>query len=354
MSRDLKSLVAHLANLLRREHAAMADFLVALADFDRQRGWRELGYAGLFPFLQRELGLSKAAAFFRMKAAELLQRYPEIVEPLRDGRLCITSVVELARVLTPDNRDAVLPRFFHCSKQEARAVAAELAPVQDPPRRAMVTAAPAERSILPALITRPGPETSSQSVRPGEPICLEMVSALPQPRPAPRDESVPLTATLNRLHVTVSRAFLDKLEGARLALSHKRPGATIEDVLEAGLDLVLEKDTRKRGLVAKPRHRPAKEPAATASEHIPASVRREVWKRDHGCCQWLVASGDICGSRLRPELDHIIPKARGGPSTTDNLRVLCRAHNDLAARLAYGADYMNGFRASRSPARPPQ
>ena len=69
-----------------------------------RRRWLELGHSSLFYFLHRELGLSKGAAFYRKTAAELIQRFPEIVEPLRDGRLCLTSVVELAKVLTPENR----------------------------------------------------------------------------------------------------------------------------------------------------------------------------------------------------------------------------------------------------------
>jgi hypothetical protein len=50
---------------------------VALAEFDRKRSWIELGYASLFAFLRHRLELSKGAAFFRFKAAELIQRYPE-------------------------------------------------------------------------------------------------------------------------------------------------------------------------------------------------------------------------------------------------------------------------------------
>ena len=99
MSRqDANDVTARLADLLRCEQAAMAEFLVALADFDRTRLWLDLGYPGLFLFLHRELGLSKGAAHFRKVAAKLVQRFPEVVEPLRDGRLCISSVVELARV----------------------------------------------------------------------------------------------------------------------------------------------------------------------------------------------------------------------------------------------------------------
>ncbi len=119
-----RELSRNLADLLRREHEAMADFLVALADFDEKRLYLEVGHASLFAFLNRELGLSKGAAFFRNTAARLVRRYPEIVEPLRDGRLCLTSLAHLAKVLTPENKAEMLPRFFQRSKSEAKEIVA--------------------------------------------------------------------------------------------------------------------------------------------------------------------------------------------------------------------------------------
>ena len=110
-----------LANLLLREHRAMADFLVALADFDSRRLWLQLGHS-----------------HYRKVAAQLIQRFPEVIEPLTDGRLCLTSVVELARVMTADNRAEVLPRFFHRSKREAKEVAVEICPAAAVPRREVV------------------------------------------------------------------------------------------------------------------------------------------------------------------------------------------------------------------------
>lgn len=67
-----RDLSARLADLLRRERHALAEFLVALADFDRRRLWLDLGHASLFNFLHRELGLSKGAAYYRKAAAELV------------------------------------------------------------------------------------------------------------------------------------------------------------------------------------------------------------------------------------------------------------------------------------------
>jgi hypothetical protein len=64
-----------------------------------------------------------------------VQKFPEIVEPLRTGKLCITSIVHLAKVLTPENRNEMLPRFFHRSRREAMEVAAAVKPAEAAPRR---------------------------------------------------------------------------------------------------------------------------------------------------------------------------------------------------------------------------
>jgi hypothetical protein len=51
-----------LATLLRAEQFAMADFLIALAEFDRWRGWEALGYSSLFAFLHVDLKLPNRSA----------------------------------------------------------------------------------------------------------------------------------------------------------------------------------------------------------------------------------------------------------------------------------------------------
>lgn len=346
----------------------MADFLVALADFDRKRLWLALGYSSLFHFLHRELGLSKGAAHYRKVAAELVQKVPGIVEPLRDGRLCITSVVHLAKVLTPENRDEMLPRFFHRSRHEAMEIAAAIRPVDAAPHRDVVTSVPmpadaagvdaeprpaaadlrssaAELTVDPAPVCAPIPEPPP---RPVPSIGSSTPGGAAQPRSPPRRSIEPLTAELSRLHVTVSRRFLEKLEAARAALSHSRPGATAEEILEAGLDLVLARDAKRKGVV----ENPMTDPPPSTSDRVPAHVRRAVWIRDGGRCQWPVDRGGVCGSTLRLQLDHIVPRARGGPSSVENVRILCQVHNDLAARHAFGDLWMDRFTRKRTDTEP--
>jgi hypothetical protein len=362
---NARILADRLADLLSHERAAMADFLVALAQFDECRAWRELGYSSLFYFLHRELGLSKGAAHYRKTAADLVQRFPEIVEPLRDGRLCITTIVELAKVLTPENRSETLPKFFQRSRRESIAIAASLRPVDVVPHRDVVTSLPHHPA---PLFTDPvGPSASAAHVdMPVQPVELNvslstnvedsnpssatsLAQASSRACPVRHDSDQPLTDQLSRLHVTVSRRFLEKLEAARAALSHSRPGASTEDLLETGLDLVLQRHATRKGLVGKPRQRT---PSANSAA-LTAAVKRQVWTRDRGRCQWPIESGGFCGSTLRLEFDHQIPRARGGPSTAENLRLLCRFHNDLAARRAFGDEWMDQFTGNGAEAPEP-
>jgi hypothetical protein len=352
-ARDLST---KLATLLRNEHQAMAEFLVALADFDRRRGWADLGHANLFSFLHRELGLSRGAAHYRKTAAELVQRFPEVVEPLRDGRLCITSVVELAKVITPENRTQVLPRFFHCSKQEAKEVAAELCPRPAPARDVVTSAAPVPRSdasrvtaSVEAPVRVPTTRDAPVLASPAAPATssAEQFNRLNAERANSPSQVEPLDRDLRRLHVTVSRRFLAKLDAARDALSHAKPGASTEEILEAALDVLLAERAKRHGQVKKPRSvaPPAPNAAAApaASAAVPAHVKREVYQRAGGRCEWKLASGERCGSTVRLEYDHVVPRALGGPSTIGNVRLLCRAHNELAARQVFGDRLMDKF-----------
>ncbi|HET7824854.1 MAG TPA: HNH endonuclease [Anaeromyxobacter sp.] len=322
---NARQVTARLADLLSRERSALAEFGPS--------------------FLHRELRLSRGAAYYRQAAATLVQRHPEVLEPIRDGRLCITSLVELPKVVTPENRHEVLPRFFHCSKQEAAEVVAELRPREDAPCRTVVTSVPA--AAIPAEPRNvPSPAPALDLARPT--VQLEGrpdANSRTQPQQE-RSEVQPLTADLRRLHVTVSRAFLAKLAAARDALSHSHPGASDEDILCAGLDLLLARGAKRKGLV----ERPQAKIRASNPQHVPAHVRRAVWKRDGGCCSWRLDSGGVCGSTRRLEFDDVTPPALGGASTVENVRLLCAIHNVLAARRVYGDACMDRYtrRASKT------
>jgi hypothetical protein len=391
-----------LQSLLRTEQSAMAGFLVALAEFDRLRGWEALGHASLFAFLHVELRLPDPSAYWRMSAARALQRFPDLIAPLRDGRLCCSATAELAKVLADENREALLPRFFGLSAREAQELVVELQPRQAPATRTVVTGAPQVVPVPPAAMHHPltmvPPATGEPSpvlppdvVPPSQLRTSEVAFGGDARSAANCDDVEPLTADLRRVHITVSRQLLKKLEAAQTGLGHAIPGAKMEQVIEAALDLLLEKQAKARGLVKRPRTTLmawatgqalglSEAPGVTSTQHeggleqrphgappplalipsepppprrngpresIPVAVRRSVWERDGGCCVWPLDGGGVCGSTHRLELDHIHPWGRDGEHTVANLRIVCAAQNALAARREYGARCVERYRTGR-------
>jgi len=182
------------------------------------------------------------------------------------------------------------------------------------------------------LVTKVVTEAVTEVPR-APPFHLDETPPHTPPAPAPaeyRDSTVPLTPNLQRLHMPVSKQFLDKLDAARKGQGHAQPGASAEKVIEAALDLLLAQQAKRRAEVKQPQQnpRPSKNP-----DHVTAAVKRAVWARDEGKRQWPLDSGGICGSTLRLEIDHVVPRGRGGASTVDGCRLLCRSP-ELSPRSA--------------------
>src|SRR5690349_12596224 len=99
-----QDLMEQLRQSLSGERTALADFLVALAELDRRRLYVELGWSSAWDFCCRALGLSETATHYRLAAARQIQQQPELVDQIRSGRLCITTLAKLSRIMTDENR----------------------------------------------------------------------------------------------------------------------------------------------------------------------------------------------------------------------------------------------------------
>ncbi len=119
-------------------------------------------------------------------------------------------------------------------------------------------------------------------------------------------------------------------------------------------------DDHHESLLERSRCAAARRPRATppgraAGRHVSAAVRRAVWQRDERRCACVGADGR-CPETGWLELHHVVPFARGGPTTVENLELRCRAHNAYEAALAFGEKVPHahqrdarGRRAVRAP-----
>ena len=161
--------------------------------------------------------------------------------------------------------------------------------------------------------TAPGTATSAAKAAAGR----GPHATVPTPRPTPpADQSMP-----------TALAVADR--GCNAASPAKRPGVAQLDGRSRPQPEVAGASggARPSGGSAQPRRR------ARRSRYIPAPVRREVWRRDGGCCSYVDPhSGRRCDSRFLLELDHIVPFALGGSADPGNLRLHCSAHHRFRHR----------------------
>ncbi len=66
--------------------------------------------------------------------------------------------------------------------------------------------------------------------------------------------------------------------------------------------------------------------------YISKELKDFVYKRAKHCCEF-----EGCSEKRFLQIDHIIPVAKGGENTPENLRVLCANHNQYARVQCFGA-----------------
>ncbi len=382
LSLDAPALSERLRALAGEERNVQVDFLLHLDALDRRRGYAELGYPSLWEYCLRALHLREGAAGRRIGAMRVLRRFPALAASLRDGRLCLSTLCLLGPVLTPDNVEEVTARAAFRTKAETDAIAASVKPRQapseglrrlSPPRsiaphgpapRLTPPMAPAVSASMPAPPPLAAPAAPSSSKPPpddgstfnasrallgaGSAPAPNLVAAPPHRPPAPELRAVGEAQW--SLRVTLDAEAKRDLETLTHLLAHKVPTGNLGAVLKEALRCAIQKHGVRKGALAPAQRRTAPEPKEAPSRSpsgrpaVPAEVRRQVWARDGGRCSFIAQDGTRCESRWQLELDHVVPWARGGSPTVDNLRLRCRGHNLLHADQVFGRDHMDRFR----------
>ena len=330
-----RRLIAALAPLLsaekdhEHERSATADFVACLGEFDRRRLFLELGFSSIYAYCATRLHLTEGAAYRRIEAARASVRFPAVFDMLRDGRLSLATAALIGPKLTPANAEDWLRDSAFKSKREVEALLARLHP--QPPVPSVIRKLPEARTTT-ASPPLPGPAPVSVDLPAAS--CAPMPAAAPAATPAAstyapashRPVVAPLSESHYKLQVTICAAARERLRQIQALMRHRLPNGDPAAIVEHALE-VLHADLlkQKAAQVAKPRvGRQARE---GKGRYIPASVKREVWRRDQGRCAFVAPDGRRCGSEHGVEFHHVQPYAAGGEATTTNLEMRCRAHN---------------------------
>jgi hypothetical protein len=307
------ALVASLHALCLDVRRLDARVVVHLIEVEERRLHLKAACSSLFDFCVRRLQMSEGAAYRRINAARLAKRFPSLIGHIESGAVHLSALTLLRDHLTEANVDELIAAASGKTKRETEELLARRAPRPDVPSQIRKLPAPAEKSA---------PRT------PAAPL----FDSAPAPRPAPA-RIEPLSESRYKVQLTVSAELREKLDRARDLMRHRNPNGDLAVVVEQALDALVEKLEKER--LAKAR-RPRRTARATRKGNISAATRREVFARDGERCTYIDEEGRRCSARGFLELDHIESRALGGPDDATNLRVACRAHNQLHAEEVFG------------------
>lgn len=336
-----RELLERTVQVARATRYLTAGLLALLGECDARRLYLGAGCSSLFTYCTRVLHLSEHAAYHRIEAARAARRFPVILDLVAEGALTLTTIALLRPHLTEDNHRQLLAAARHCSKREVEHQVASLAPKADV--SSLVRRLPAQaHDAGPLLDTATAAMPLPAVAAPASPLpaFAPLSARTPAPTAAPRSQVAPLAADRYLLRVTLSGAAHARLRRAQALMGHRVPDGDPAAIINDALALLVDRLERTKFAKRRRSGRKSPEPSASASaggsRHIPAAIRRQVWSRDEGRCAFAGSHGR-CTETHRLEFHHVIPFARGGPTTVENLALRCRAHNCHESELAFGA-----------------
>jgi hypothetical protein len=321
-------LLAEVARAATNERHATAHLLAVLMEFDARRLYLGEGFSSLFTYCTQALHLSEHAAYNRIEAARVARRFPVILELIHESAITLTTVRLLGPHLAIANHRELLESARHKNKREVELLVASLHPQPDVPAviRKLPTRLGAPLATTTSVMSPPVLDDTDPDT-----VCPSVVAAPREARPA---ELKPIAPERYKIQFTASRKTYEKLRRAQDLLRHTVPDGDPAVIVDRALTMLIAELERAKSAGT---HRPRPDRASDCNtRHIPAHVKRAVWRRDAGRCAFVGTMGR-CSETSFLEYHHVVPFAAGGKATTSNISLRCRAHNAYEAQVYFGA-----------------
>ena len=303
MTEDLKSLSndeldSKLQTSSKFESKVLVSVLKHLAEMDSRKYYRELGYPSLFEYCVKRLKYSESSAGRRIAVARLSLKFP-VLELLKKQEVTLCALAEVATSITESNFKEIIDRIQGKKAIEVKSIVAAYKP--------------------PVII--------KETIKP----------IAPKPAPVetlkftPTDESeVPKEVEEQYLLKFAADKELMEMIDKLKVLKGDKPLAEL-------MKTVIKEYITKHS----PKERKESRTQTKASRYIPVATKDSVRIRDNQRCSFVSSEGLRCSETHGLEVDHIKPYACGGSNSKDNLRLLCRSHNQLMAEKVFGRDFIN-------------
>lgn len=352
------------------ERRITTEILHLLREISRRRLYAKRGYESLFTFLVQELGYDEASAYRRVSAIRVIEALPEVERSLEQGKLTVATVAQAQTFFqqekkrsTPcsvEKKREILKKLEGKSKREAERILAKEAPeVPKPDQTRAVGESSAEirftadRELL-GMLEQLHALTAHHGIESGYNGLFKFVAAqvLKKLDPATRviaekrvgsgKQSGPAKQLASATKPVAVKQSDEVEYRERKSLAPEKVGGVSASKLDAAGSDTADSGITYPGMT----EGTASELGAleTRSRYIPVRLKREIWKKSQGRCEYVsLVTGIRCESKHGLQFDHVMPFAMGGKTCVSNLRLLCANHNQLAAIEVYGERKMGRY-----------
>src|SRR3954451_8876142 len=335
-------LLACTRELVRNSCEMEAELLLHLAEIDERKLYAQRAYPSMHVFCVKDLGFSDGAAYNRLGVARAGRSWPAVLDALRSGAVHLSGLRVLVPHFTDENVQCLLAEATGKSKREIEEMAARLSPKAPVPDRVWRLPQRSTQSLFEPVARTQSSDDPTASPGPAVPVSRQQEH---------RSIVAPLAEDIFEVRFTAPRELRDKLRQAQDLLRHRTPRGALAVVFDKALDALIVNLKKERFAVGrKPRNPAAPAESTSWSRNIPDAIKRAVYERAQGCCEFVGDDGRRCTERGGLELDHVEGFARTHVHSVDGIRLLCLPHNRHAAEQMYGRTFMDRVRRERNEA----
>jgi 5-methylcytosine-specific restriction endonuclease McrA len=353
---DLDRLGDQIAEMSAHLEAATARLLDLIREFDARAGWNT-GFRSCAAWLSWRVGLDPGAARERVRVARALGTLPRLAEALAQGQISYAKVRAVTRVATPETEERLLAVARAGTAEHVERIVRSWRYVDRQAEMRETTRQHGGRALhvypdddgtvvvrgrltpeAGALLLRAleaAREILYQRTRRTDAACsFENVSAETPTMPQLQSDALVLLAETALHHGIDPGAPGERYQvvvhvDAEVLADADHPG---QSVLEDGVRVSAETSQRlacdASRVVMRENADGRLVEVGARTRTIPPALRRALQHRDHGC------RFPGCGVRVA-EGHHIRHWARGGPTTLENLAMLCRRHHRAVHEEGY-------------------
>jgi 5-methylcytosine-specific restriction endonuclease McrA len=320
---------------------------------DREKLFRQMGFASLFEYVNKGLKLSESVAYGLITVARKSVEVPELKIAIEQGELSLSQAKRVTSVITNRNAGELIEKAKTLTQKQLEKEVAKINPkIATPERTRYVNEERVEIRVCvsEAVMKKIKRAQNLESQRTRSACDLEMTLEaivdlyLEKRDPVKKAQRILNKAALNKTQQTLNHVTSNKTQEAlnhgtsnktREALNH----GTLQETQPVLSHVVLDKTgqlAKKPSLSRVTERSPSSRRVAdrlhplsraTRRSTIPKAIQHQVHKRDEGQCTFIDSQGQRCSSQRWTQIHHITEMQFGGDHSLDNLVTLCFAHH---------------------------